>query len=217
MARIKEIDKLRFIDMIFHFDQYGGLSEGLVELPRPQMIRIDRKNYRVPYLMDELAENICYGQRLFLTQEEQNDYDLITRIMDGYYYPIVTGKKWDNEKALLFGKKVLTCKAKELYPVAMHLINLISELVDREKKLLHREHSKLEKAAGIEKLNVFADMMSLDFLRDAMKITTEEVLLTPYKECLVRFMIQKETNGFQERYIELMHEQNKPKAKYHAK
>jgi len=43
-----------------------------------------------------------------------------------------------------------------------------------------------------------------------------EVLLTPYDECLVRFMIAKETADFQERYFKLMQEDSKRKSKYHA-
>ena len=94
----------------------------------------------------------------------------------------------------------------------MHLINLIGELAEREKSLLYREPSKVEKAAGIEKLNVYAEMTSLDYLRDNMKITVPEVLLTPYNECLVRFMIAKETMEFNERYAELLRDSlQKPK------
>jgi hypothetical protein len=44
-----------------------------------------------------------------------------------------------------------------------------------------------------------------------MKITIPEVLLTPYDECLVRFMAAKETADYQERYMELMTEEAKAK------
>jgi hypothetical protein len=59
-------------------------------------------------------------------------------------------------------------------------------------------------------------MTSLHFLRDAMKITVPEVLLTPYNECLVHFMIAKEQAVFQERYFQLMKEANEPKKKYQS-
>jgi hypothetical protein len=135
-------------------------------------------------------------------------------VIDGYYYSLVTGNKWDSDKALLFGEYVLSCKVIHLYPVAMHLISLVAELAEREKQLLFREPSKIELAAGIEKLNIFSELTSLDFLRDTMKITIAEVLLTPYKECLVRFMIAKETEEYRERYFKLMQEMSKPKSKY---
>jgi hypothetical protein len=98
----------------------------------------------------------------------------------------------------------------------MHLTNLVSEMAERERSLLHREPSKTELAAGIEKLNVFSELTSLDFLRDAMKVTVPEVLLTPYNECLVRFMIAKAQADFQERYYDLMKRESEPKGKYHA-
>ena len=86
-------------------------------------------------------------------------------------------------------------------------------MTERERNLLHREPSKLERAAGIEKLNRFADLTSLDFLRDEMKMPIEEVLLQPYNECLVRFMLAKEKADYQERYYKLLHEETEMKIK----
>jgi hypothetical protein len=216
MARIKPIGRLRLSDMINDFSQYVGLPDGLVQLPKPDRLKIAGRKMPIPKDLKEFTDNICYGQRIFMAQKEDNDFGVIVRLIDGYYYPKYSGKKWDADLALLFGKKVLNCKVNELYPTAMHLTGLISEMVDRERKLLHRESTKLELAAGIEKLNVFTDLINLDFLRDAMKITVPEVLLTPYNECLVRFMIAKETNQYQEKYVELAREQNQPKQKYHG-
>jgi hypothetical protein len=215
MARMKSIDKLTLKEMIFQFHLYSGLPEGLLQLPVPEYITIKNKKFTVPKDMDELTSNICYGQRLFIVRKEDIDFGLIIRTIEGYYYSKYTMQKWDEEKALLFGKKVITCKVKEIYPVAMHISKLISEMADREQKLLYREPTKVELAAGIEKLNVFSELTALDFLRDAMKCTVAEVLQTPYNECLVRFMLAKEINEFQERYLQLINEKSeKPKSKY---
>jgi hypothetical protein len=164
--------------------------------------------------MKELTDSICYGQRLFLTRKEDNDYGCILRVMDGYYYPLATVNKWDEEKALLFGKYILTLHAIDLYPVAMHIITLVSEMVEREKALLHREPTKLELAAGIEKLNIYSELTSLDFLSTAMKCTIPEVLLQPYNECLVRFMIAKDTADYNEKYFDLLKTANEPIKKH---
>ena len=217
MARIIGIDKLTFRDMMSNLNLYGGLSDGLIQLPCPDYIKIGRNRYEIPETMSDLANKLCYGQRLFLAREEADDIGLISRMMDGYYYPIVTGQKWDEEKARLLGNKVLTCKVKELYPVAMRIITLVSEITEREVELLHKDPTKIERAAGIEELAVFAELNSLDFLRDAMKITVPEVLLTPYNECLVRFMNAKGIADYQARYIELLKIESKTKAKFHEK
>lgn len=214
MAQLKVIDKLSLKEMMLNMDIYRGLPEGLIQLPVTEQIKIKGKYYDVPKTIEEFTENICYGQRLFLARKEDNDFGIIIRVIDGYYYPVVTLKKWDEDKALLFGKIVLTCTVNEIYPAAMHLISLVSEMAEREQKLLYREPSKIELAAGIEKLNIFSELTNLDFLRDAMKCTIPEVLLTPYKECLVRFMVAKETNEYQEKYFELIKEQSEPKSKY---
>jgi len=202
--------------MMNNFHLYSGLPDGLVQLPVPDKLKMGRKKLPVPQTLEEFTSNLCYGQRLFMMRKEDNDFGVIVRILDGYYYTLKTGEKWDEDKALLFGKIVINLLAKDLYPTAMHLINLVAEMAERENKLLHRESSKVELAAGIEKLNVFSELTNLDFLRDAMKCTVPEVLLTPYDECLVRFMIAKETADFQERYFKLMQEDSKPKSKYHA-
>lgn len=213
MARLKDIEKLTLKEMMYNFELYSGISDGLILLPVPGYFKLGSKHLPVPETLDDFTENICYGQRMFLSQNEDNDFGVIFRVIDGYYYPLSTKKKWDADKALLFGKKVLPCAVKEIYPIAMHLIKLVSEMADREQLLLHREPSKVELAAGIEKLNIFSELSSLDFLRDAMKITVEEVLLTPYKECLVRFMMAKATDDYRERYFELIQEEAKSKLK----
>ena len=208
------IDKLTLSQMMFNFIQYRELPDNLIQLPVPQTIRIRTKDYLVPQNLDEFTKSICYGQRIFLTTKEDNDFGVIIRLIDGYYFPLVTKKKWDDNLALLFGKIVITCKVVELYPVSMHLTTLISEMTDREQKLLHREPSKMELAAGIERLNNFSELTALLFLRDALKIPVEEVLLTPYRECLVHFMLAKEQADFQEKYQDLQKEEIKPKSKY---
>jgi len=213
---MKSLDKLTLKEMMNNFHLYSGLPDGLVQLPVPDKLKMGRKKLPVPQTLEEFTSNLCYGQRLFMMRKEDNDFGVIVRILDGYYYTLKTGEKWDEDKALLFGKIVINLLAKDLYPTAMHLINLVAEMAERENKLLHREPSKVELAAGIEKLNVFSELTNLDFLRDAMKCTVPEVLLTPYDECLVRFMIAKETADFQERYFKLMQEDSKPKSKYHA-
>jgi hypothetical protein len=214
MARLKTIDKITFRDILLNPGIYDGLSDGLVQLPIPETIKIHRKIMTVPMTLDEFSENICYGQRLFLMSNEPNEPAVILRIMTCFYFPGITGKKWDSDLCLQIGKYILPCTAILIYPVAMHLIKLLGELADREKNLIHREPTKLELAAGIEKLNVFSKLASLDYLRDLMKIPVPEVLLTPYSECLVRLMMAHEQDEYQKRYMDLLRVQSDPKNKF---
>jgi len=199
--------------MIRNVQLYSGLSDGLVQLPVPDSIKIGSKRFTIPLTMEVFASSICYGQRLFIARKEENDFGSILRVMDGYFYPLVTKKNWDEDKALLFGKKILPLFVKDLYPVAMHLITLVSEMTQREQALLYKEPTKLEKAAGIDKLNVFSELSSLYFLRDILKVTIPEVLLTPYNECLVLFMKAKTEADFQENYNKELQSINKSKTK----
>lgn len=202
------------LKQMFADPKLSGLADGLAQLPLPDKFKIGRSKFTIPQNLDEFTENICYGQRLFLVRKEENDIGMILRVIDGYYYTLFTKKTWDEDKALLFGKKVITLKVVNLYPIAMHLVTLISEMVEREQKLLHREPTKQEKAAGIDKLNIFSELNAVDFLRDSLKKSIDEVILTPYNECLVRFMREKEIAAYQERYMEVIKRESESKNKY---
>lgn len=211
MELLKNINDLKLKDMLSDIDKYGSLSDTLVLLPVPTDIKIGLMRYAIPGSYEELANNICYGQRLYLVNEEPNDIGLILRLVAGYYYPIVKKAKWDDQKALLFGKIVLNCRVKDLYPLAAYMAGLVNEIAIREAKLLNREPSKLELAAGIDKLAVYSDLSAIDFLRQSLGKTEDEVMLTPYNECLVRFMQAKEVNAYHERYVKLSQEETKRK------
>lgn len=208
------INKLTLRDMLDNLSLYIGLSDGLVKLPVPEYFEIRKKKHPIPKDLKELTDNLCYGQRLYMTRHEDNDFGSILRVVCGYYYSLSMCCNFDEDKALLFGKYVLNCKVKYLYPIAMHLMSLVSELAEREHKLLYREPSKMEKAAGIEKLNVYSELTALDFLSDVLKCDIPAVLLTPYNECLVRFMLAKEQNLYQERYVELQRSEQEAKHKF---
>lgn len=206
MASIKRIEKVTLLDFMRDYNLYKDLPDSLLKLPVPNELTIGKKQYKVPGSMDEFTSNICYGQKIYLTREDRNDVDVILRLISGYYYPIITSEKWDELGVDKIKKIVLTCKIIELYPVSMQITRNIEQTNKREQELLYREPSKLEKAAGINRLNAFSEISAIDFLRDSMKVTVEEVMLTPYNECLVRFMMQKELNDYQERYLKLSRE-----------
>lgn len=214
MVRIIHIGKLKLGNFIADHKYYYGLVDGLMQLPVPESIRIGKKIFNVPKTMTELADTICYGQRLYMPREEKNDVDLILRIICGYYFSLVTQKKWDEDSLFEIKEIVINCTVKELYPTAMHFVELISQLIDQEVKLLHRDLSKIEIAAGIDMLNPFSELNALDFLRDCMKVTVPEVLLSPYQECLVRFMNNKAHSDYQLRYAQLAQETYEAKNKF---
>ena len=218
MVLLKQIDKLTLWDMIRNPEMYIGIADGLVALPLPDKFHLKRKKMNIPATLEEFSGSICYGQRLYLSREEPNDFGIIIRLITGYYYPIYTGNQWDDETLYEFINIIPHCKAKDIYPVSTHLTNLFGELIEREHKYLYREPTAIERAAGIEKLNIYSELNALDFLRDSMKITTDEVLRTPYNDCLVRFMNAKAVMEFQERHYKLMQEKNElTKSKFKKK
>jgi len=93
MARIIGIEDLTLKEMILNYTLYSGLSTGLAELPLPEYVKIGKRKIMIPKDVDEFTSNICYGQRLFLAQQEENDFDIILRMMDGFYYPLAIVNK----------------------------------------------------------------------------------------------------------------------------
>ena len=89
MARIKQPDKIKLIDLMKGLDEYSGLPEGFVQLPIPRKVRIKRKKYDVPDTLDDFLKNLVYGQRIFFAKEEEDDFGVILRVLDGYYYLII--------------------------------------------------------------------------------------------------------------------------------
>lgn len=193
--------------------RYAGLAEGLASLPVPESIRIGRHTYAVPSDVDDFCAELTYGQRQYLAEKEVIDTGIILRLIAGYYYPIATGKKWNEREALSFGRIVLNSLVKDLYPTATHLTTLMEQLVTRESKLLQRTPSKQEKAAGIDKLTKFADLTAMLFLQQSFNATPEQVMLLPYNDCLVRFMLSKEQAAFQDRLTEVYRKESAAKHK----
>ena len=191
--------------------RYAGLSVGLSEMALPQYLILKRKRRDIPVTLEDFSDNLVYGQKMYLQRPEPEQYGIIIRFIAGYYYPIVTGRKWDDKQALKFGAWVLRARVLELFPVALHLVNLMGELATREIKLLERKPTQQEKQAGIDKLNKFSDLSAIVYLQESFKCTMDEVMLKPYNDCLVRFMYQKEQNSYAERLAEVYRREQQKK------
>jgi len=202
-SKVMPASKLTLWHLVLEPAKYNSIAEGFASLPLPSQLKIRRKKLAVPSGLEEFAGNLTYGQKLFLMNEEPFDVGCIMRYVTGYYYPLYSGQPWDEAEALQFGRNVLSSPLKDLYPVAIHLVNLMAELVEREKKLLHREPTADEKAAGVDRLTRFTELTSLIFLMDSFRCTEAAVLQKPYDDCLVRFMLAKEQNAYTERLTEV--------------
>lgn len=212
-SKIPPIHKLTLATMIRDWWRWKNIGDDLCKLPLPDLLTIGKKRLFIPQTMEQFGDSICYGQRMFFTVDEPNDVAIVIRMIAGYYYPIVTGRTWDDKRALEFGSNILNSCVIELFPVAFHMVNIMGEIADREHKLLQREPSKQERAAGIDRLNKFADLTSIMFLIDSFKCSESEVMAKPYNDCLVRFMLQKEQNAFADRLADVYQKERESKMK----
>jgi len=55
----------------------------------------------------------------------------------------------------------------------------------------------------------FAELSSIKFLQGAFGISRNDVLLLPYNDCLVEFMLAKEQDCFADRLTEIYNEKTK--------
>jgi hypothetical protein len=208
MENVIPLKYLQLKHIIKHPERYLSLLDDLVNLPSPQLISIGMLKLPVPQSLDELTDTICYGQRLYLVDKCKSDIETIIHSVIGYYYPL-TGYKWNMDKAHL---NLNHCFATELFPAGFQILRLMGDLVERERKLLNRKIKPEEAQAGIERLNKFAELSAIDYLRASKNLKTdEEVMLLPYAECLVRFLKEKEEQGFRERLQEIYESKNKKK------
>lgn len=212
-SRLVSINKLRLGTYAIEPHRYAGLAEGLKALPVPERMWLGGKWFAVPKDMDEVCNNITYGQRMYLTESEGIDVGIILRLVAGYYYPQYTRRAWNEKEALKFGAIVLNSLVKDLYPVATHLTTIMEQLIERERKLLHRTPSKQETAAGIKRLGMFADLTAVIFLQESFNCTAEQVMLAPYNDCLVRFMLAKEQAAYADRLNEVYKREAQNKSK----
>lgn len=199
---MERINRITLRHLYSEPETYSFLSDMLSELPIPETIKIKRNVYKVPEDLEKFSSQLTYGQRIYLTLQEMTDVGIILRYVAGYYFTQVKGA-WNEREALKFGSEIIKLKVIDLYPVSIRLIELMGKLAEREKKLLHREPSADEKAAGIETLNKFSELTSLIFLMDQFKCSEMEVMSKPYDDCLVRFMLAKEQSAYQERLMKL--------------
>lgn len=206
-GRVTSVERLTLWQMLLEPAKYSGIAVGLATLPIPDTITIGRRKLAVPQDLEQFAATICYGQRLYFSSAESFDIDLIMRYIGGYYQPLYDEAQYNEQRLLSFQRKVLSLPVKVLYPVAQHLVNLMDALAERERKLLYREPTKQERAAGIDRLTRFASLTSLLFLQESFKATEAEVMLLPYDDCLVRFMLAKEQNAYSERLTEIYRKQ----------
>lgn len=210
-TRIQPLSRLNLRTFILEPQRYEALTADLLSLPVPTTIVVAGKVLPVPQTAEEVADSITYGQRLYFEQLEEFDIGVVLRYICGYYYPLATGCTWDETEALVFGRKVLSSLVKDLYPVAKHLTQLMATLVENERKLLYREPTKQERAAGIDRLAKFAPLSNLMFLASAFGCTQAQVPAQPYKDCLVRFMLAKEQAAFNERLADIHRKETAPK------
>lgn len=211
--RVKPVNELTLADMLIYPWRYNGLSDGLAQLPTPEYITIGRKRYPVPTTMEHFGDTITYGQKMWFQRGEQSDIGLVFRYIAGYYTPMVTGETWDEKNITRIEKIIVNSLAIEMYPAAYHLIDLMTQLVERELKLLQREPTKQERAAGIEKLGKYAELMAITFLMDQFKCSESDVMAKPYNDCLVRFMLQRDQNAYADRLADVYKRENESKTK----
>lgn len=167
-------------------------------------LRIGFKRYNVPKTLIELQTQITWAQRLYFASEPTDFIDLVFKRFNGWFYPILTGKQFNEQECSKIDYKALNCNVDELLPFVAHMSRLIEQLLIDEAKKTASDVDKTWIAAGGEKLTPFANMLTIDFLADKLRCHPDEVLNKPYADCLVRLMHQKISTDVENEYRELL-------------
>ena len=209
MDGMKNIELVTLADMVARPDLYWSLAEQLTTLPCPSVFMVEE----VPENIEQFTERLSYGQKYFMSAQEKNDVNVIIRYVGGYFFPLLTGKPWDESECLKWCECLKPMPVVDLYPITFRLTELMLEVVKREKELLERKPSKQEQAAGIEKLNRFSELSAIKFLQKEFGVSRDAVMQLPYNECLVEFVYSHEVQAYEQRLAEIYRKENEDKAK----
>jgi hypothetical protein len=180
------------------------LIKQLTLLPCPDTFRIGWGLYDVPKSLNEFRDNICWGQRLMMLEPHTSDLDTFRLFVANFYQPFVTGKKFDDGLVKKVAKKLAKCSVKELYPVSLRLIDLFNQTLKVESEKLNSEPDSVMKAAEVDKLKVFSDMVILKIISDKCKVKLSKAHLVDYNTVFALLWEDKEVNDYTKRYQKLM-------------
>lgn len=133
-----------------------------------------------------------------------SDLEAMLIYVSGYYQPIVTKKKYSEERTIDFFKKVVHLNVKELYPVCGKLMRLFEETISIEEKKLNSTPDQTKRAAGIERLGLFSELSIMEMIAEKTRLPIYEVPTIEYNLVFSFLLKEKEMNDFQERYNELI-------------
>ncbi|MDD2277848.1 MAG: hypothetical protein PHS05_02170 [Bacteroidales bacterium] len=203
--------RLNFLTLrrLFRLDKNNVLIEQLAGLAVPYNIRIGLREYPVPLTVNDLGDNICWGQRLLMATEHKSDLETYMFFLANYYQPVVTGKPFSEKRVMKFYKKITKCHAVEAYPVLTRLVNLFTEMVKIENEKLNRPPTKAMQAAEIDKLQPFSDLNILELIADKCKVKLTDAHMEEYNVVFALLWSEKESQDFQERYSQIQIAQNK--------
>jgi len=178
-------------------------QQQLTDLACPYTLRIGLKRYPVPLTIDEFRDSICWGQRLMMATEHQNDFESILFFVANYYQPIITKKPFDEKLVMKVYRKLAYCNVQELYPVLMRLVKLFTEVVEIEAQKLDSKPSKDMLAAEINRLQPFSDMNILELVSNRCRVPLSEAHLIEYNIVFALLWAEKETADFNKRFSEI--------------
>jgi hypothetical protein len=179
------------------------LQKQLTELACPYTITIGLRTYLVPITVNDLRDNICWGQRLLMATPHTNDFESILYFVCNYYQPIVTRSPFDENKVNRLYKKIARVNVVDLYPVLVRLVTLFTEMVEIEAQKLNSEPSKEMRAAEVDRLKPFSDLNILEMISNKCKVPLSEAHLQEYNVVFALLWCEKETADFNQRFYQI--------------
>lgn len=188
------------------------LVEQLEQLPCPSEIRIGLRYYPVPRNVNEFRDKIVWGQRLMMATMCENEIDALVNFVANYYYPMARKKPFSETGVIKFFDRIVTCQAKELFPVLLRMVTLFEETLQIENKQLNSKPDRTAVAAGINELSIFSDLTILEMIADKCRVELEkEAHLVSYNTVFALLLKEKKTAEFNKKYQELSLIQSKQK------
>lgn len=179
------------------------LCKQLATLPVKDYTRIGFKLYKTPQSVKEFTSYINWGQRLYMATNHDKDIESFL-YFTACYIQGLRDKKYDEAKIVGVFNQLRRIKLKDLYPLTVKIQDMFIELIKNETEKLYKPIDPKMRAAEVERLSVFSEFQTLEYLANRYKCSLDEAYNIPYDLALTFLWEKKEVDEFSERYTEIL-------------
>lgn len=174
-----------------------------IELEVPDKMAIQGKEYPIPQdiRLETFGQKISLQIHLKMAEKnELNIIEIIPMTLAIYLYPVVTGKLYDEDRARELIPLIKEVNLLDAYAVSSFFFAQFDEVINNEIKQIPNSDDPKQSQAGIQKLQPFGILSTVDALANGDMLKYDEVMLQRYCDVFAKLKFDYEKSEFQTRY-----------------